>query len=268
MSFIEERTRVIKASFIMSIHDTFTTIRPSLWVIQLIVPPLFGMFFFSMLASWAGADPEFVVIGNAVQSVGLTTIYAVAGIPGTQKHIGTMTSLSVTPSGLFSIFFGMSIFGIISGFVSVAVSLSFAAFLFGVNMASIDLLSAFIVIILTAFSIGGISMTISGIGIYLRTSAIIANIAAYVGLVLCGVNFPVSDLPGWAQTIAYCHPLTYAVEATRGAVNGASIADLAGSWNAPIPMMIILGIVFIVISLLTFGFFERLSRRNSRTDTF
>ncbi|MCL1984733.1 MAG: ABC transporter permease [Methanomassiliicoccaceae archaeon] len=268
MPFVSDRMRVIRSSFVMSIHDTFTTVRPSIWIIQLIVPSLFAMFFFSMMATWAGADPEFVIIGNAVQSIGITTIYAVAGIPGTQKHIGTMTSLAVTPSSLFSIFFGMSIFGIIAGFMSIAVSLTAAAFIFGVNMASINLFSAVIVIVLTAFSVGGISMTISSVGIYLRTSAIIANIAAYIGLVLCGVNFPVSDLPGWAQTIAHCHPLTYAVEATRGAVNGNGIMDMASTWSDPIPMMIILGIIFIIVSLLTFGFFEKLSRNSSKMDTF
>ncbi|MCL2786803.1 MAG: ABC transporter permease [Methanomassiliicoccaceae archaeon] len=260
--------RVIKSSFIMSIYDTFTVVRPTLWVIQLIVPTLFAMFFFSMMATWAGRDPEFVIIGNAVQSIGMTTIYSVAGIPGTQKHIGTMNSLAMTPSGLFSIFFGMSIFGIIAGFMSIAVSLSAAAFIFGVSMASINITTAVFVILLTAFSIGGISMAISSIGIYLRTSAIIANIMAYIGLVLCGVNFPVSDLPGWAQTVAHCHPLTYAVEATRGAVDGKGIIEMASSLSDPIPMMIILGIIFIVLSLVTFRFFEKLSRRSSKMDTF
>ena len=265
---LSDKIRVVRSSFVMSVHDTFTTVRPSLWFIQLIVPSLFAMFFFSMMATWAGADPEFVIIGNAVQSIGITTIYSVAGIPGTQKHVGTMTSLAVTPAGLFSIFFGMSIFGIIAGFMSVAVSLAAAAFIFGVNMAAINITSTVVVILLTAFSIGGISMTISSIGIYLRTSAIIANIAAYIGLVLCGVNFPVSDLPGWVQKIAYCHPLTYAVEATRGAVNGESIADMAGTWSSPIPMMIMLGVIFMIVSVLAFRFFEKRSRNSSRMDTF
>jgi len=228
------------------------------------------MFFFSMMATAIGGPitSDFVVIGNAVQSIGMITIYSVAGIPGTQKHIGTMNSLAMTPSGLFSIFFGMSIFGIIAGFMSVAISLTAAAFIFGVNMASINIAAVVVVILLTAFSVGGISMAISSIGIYMRTSAIIANIMAYIGLVLCGVNFPISYLPGWVQTIAHCHPLTYAVEATRQAVDGASIMELATTWTDPIPMMIILGIIFLALSLLTFRFFEKLSRKSSKMDTF
>jgi len=264
MSFFADRMRVIKASCIVSIHDTFTTIRPSLWLLQLIVPSVFAMFFFSMIAYAAGADQEFVIIGNAVQSIGMATVYAVAGIPGTQKHVGTMQPLVLAPSGLFSIFLGMSLFGIFAGFLSIAFSLAFATFVFGVSMASINLVSTLVVIMLTAFSIGGISMMIGSIGIYMRTSAIIANIATYIGLVLCGVNFPVSDLPGWAQSIAYCHPLTYAVEATRGAVVGSTVADLSN----PIMMMMILGVIFIVSSYFTFRFFERLARKKGRMDVF
>ncbi|MCL2891019.1 MAG: ABC transporter permease [Methanomassiliicoccaceae archaeon] len=264
MSSVADRMRVIKASCILSIHDTFTVVRPSLWFLQLVVPSVFAMFFFSMIATWAGADPEFVIIGNAVQSIGMTTIYAVAGIPGTQKHVGTMQPLVLAPAGLFPIFIGMSLFGILAGFLSIAFSLGFATFVFGVSMASINIASTLVVIILTALSIGGISMMIGSIGIYMRTSAIIANIATYIGLVLCGVNFPVSDLPGWAQTIAHCHPLTYAVEATRGAVVGSTIADLSD----PIMMMVILGIIFIVASYFTFRFFEKLARKKGRMDVF
>ncbi|MCL2607428.1 MAG: ABC transporter permease [Methanomassiliicoccaceae archaeon] len=264
MSFVTERIRVIKASCILSIHDLFTTIRPSLWLLQVVVPSLFAMFFFSMIALYAGADREFVIIGNAVQSIGMTTIYAVSGIPGVQKHIGTMSPLVAAPSSLFTIFLGMSIFGIAAGFISIAVSLFCASFIFGVSMASINLTSALVVILLTTFSVGGISMMIGSVGIYLRTSAIIANVATYIGLVLCGVNFPVSDLPGWAQVIAHCHPLTYAVEATRGAVVGSTVADLA----EPILMMIVLGIIFIILSYLMFRFFEHLARVKGRMDTF
>jgi ABC-2 type transport system permease protein len=264
MSFISERFNVVRASCILSIRDTFTTIRPSLWFLQLIIPTIFAMFFFSMIAYAAGADQEFVIIGNAVQSIGMTTIYAVSGIPGVQKHIGTMTPLAISPSGLFSIFLGMSIFSIAAGFLSIAFSLTFAALVFGVSMASINLLSVTIVILLTAFSVGGISMMIGSIGIYMRTSAIIANIATYIGLVLCGVNFPVSDLPVWVQRIAYCHPLTYAVEATRGAITGSSVSSLA----EPIMIMIFLGILFIVLAYLMFRFFEQLSRKKGRMDVF
>ncbi|MCL2143749.1 MAG: ABC transporter permease, partial [Methanomassiliicoccaceae archaeon] len=225
---------------------------------------VFAMYFFYMIAGVANADQDFVVIGNAVQSIGMTTIYAVSGIPGVQKHVGTMTSIAISPSGLFSIFLGMSLFSILAGFISIAVSLTFAAFVFGVSMASVNLLSVFVVIILTAFSIGGISMAIGSIGIYMRTSAIIANIMTYVGLVLCGVNFPVTDLPGWAQTVAHCHPLTYAVDATRKAVGGSTLTQLA----EPIMIMIFLGILFIIISFLAFRFFEKLSRKKGRMDVF
>jgi ABC-2 type transport system permease protein len=264
MPFISERIRVIKASCILSIQDTFTMIRPSLWILQIIVPSVFAMFFFYMIAGVAGADQDYVVIGNAVQSIGMTTIYAVSGIPGTQKHVGTMTPLVIAPSGLFSIFLGMSLFSILAGFISIAVSLVFATFVFGVSMASINLLAAFIVILLTAFAVGGISMMIGSIGIYMRTSAIIANIMTYVGLVLCGVNFPISVLPSWAQKVAHCHPLTYAVEATRGAVAGSTVTDLV----EPIMIMIFLGTLFIVLSYVTFRFFEKLSRKKGRMDVF
>jgi len=105
---------------------------------------------------------------------------------------------------------------------------------------------------------------IGSVGIHLRTSAIIANIVSYIGLLISGVNFPISYLPDWVQVVSNCMPLTYAVEATRSAVNGASLADL---W-LQIVMMTVLGIIFAIVAWYSFRFFEKKSRISGTADNF
>jgi len=244
-----------------------TVTPPIFWAIQILMTSFFTMFFFVILADFIG-NPEvtvtFVVIGNAVQSVAATTLYSVAEIPGVEKHVGTIESLTNTPSSLFSVFLGMSAFSIFMGMISMIVSLVYAAFIFDVSFASCNFLSVGVIIILTCLSLTGVGMLIGGVGIHLRTSAIIANVVAYIGLLISGVNFPLSYLPEWVQHISHAFPLTYAVEATRDAVNGASIVDLA----YPLAWMIGLGLMFTVLAWYSFKFFEKRSRMAGKMDSF
>ena len=71
-----------------------------------------------------------------------------------------------------------------------------------------------------------------------------------VMLFFCGVFFPLSSLPSWAQAVAWFLPLTHAVRLSRGLVAGAPSAALAGdvAWR-----VIVAGAGFVVA--------ERLVRR-------
>ncbi|MDR1404932.1 MAG: ABC transporter permease [Candidatus Methanoplasma sp.] len=259
--------RIVWASARNSFVTRFTAMHPILWLFQILITSFFAMYFFAALSEYIG-NPEvtvsFVVIGNAVQSVAATTLYSVAEIPGVEKHTGTLGALIQSPSSLFSVFLGMSAFGILTGIFAMFVSLGYAAFVFGISFASCNFLSVGVILLLTCLSLTGLGMLLGSAGIRLRTAAIIANIFAYIGLLISGVNFPVSYLPDWVQAVSYCMPLTYAVEAVRGAVDGASLIDL----YRPICMMILLGTVFMIIAWFSFKFFEESSRNSGKTDSF
>lgn len=258
---------IMKAAAKNSLITKFTVVPPAIWIIQILVTSFFTMFFFALLADYIG-NPEvtvtYVVIGNAVQSIAATTLYSVAEIPGIEKHTGTLGSLVQSPSPLFTIFLGMSVINIITGMIAMSVSLCFAAFVFGVSFASCNFVSVIIIMILTCLSLAGMGMMIGSIGIHLRTSAIIANVVAYIGLLLCGVNFPMSYLPDWVQSVAHLLPLTYAVEATRDAVNGSSLADI----GMPLLIMVVLGAIFLIFAWYSFGYFEEKARTKGTIDSF
>lgn len=260
-------TQILKASAKNSFVTRFTSMHPILWILQIMITSFFTMYFFVILAEYVG-NPEvtvtYVVIGNAVQSVAATTLYSVAEVPGVEKHTGTLEGLVCSPASLFNIFLGMSAFSIFTGVVAMLMSLGYAAFIFGISFAACNFLSVAVILILTCLSLTGMGMMIGSVGIRLRTASIIANIVAYIGLLISGVNFPVSYLPEWVQAISYCMPLTYAVDATREAVNGAGI----GMLSEQLGMMILLGAIFIIIAWFSFRFFEKRSRISGKIDSF
>ncbi|MDR0523038.1 MAG: ABC transporter permease [Candidatus Methanoplasma sp.] len=259
--------RILAATSRNMFVNRFTVVPPAYWAAQILVTSFFSMYFFSSLASYVGnpeATAQYVVIGNAVQSIAATTLLSVTEIPSIEKHSGTLGGLMQTPAPLFTVFFGMSLFSIFTGIVAVSASLSFAAFFFHISFAGCDFASLLAIIAMTCLSLTGMGMLLGGVGLHLRTSAIIANVVAYIGLLICGVNFPVSYLPGWLQTVSHCLPLTYAADAARAAVGGAPLSELL----QPMGMMALIGAAAAVAAWFVFRFFERLLRRGGRIDMF
>ena len=258
---------IVISSAVTYTRNKFQMVPLWLWLLQIVCTSFFSMFFFVILADYV-SNPEvtvrYVVIGNVVQSMAATTLYSVSDLPGTEKHVGTLSPLMQTPANLFCVFLGMSILNIVAGLISSTLSLGYAQFVFGIDLTMANFLSVVVIVLLTVFSLTGFGMMIGSVGLRLRTSSIIANIVSYIGLLICGVNFPLSYLPEWVQAVASALPLTYGVEAMRGAVDGANILDIGGG----LLTMTILGLVYFIISLVMFRMFEKLARNNGSYEMF
>lgn len=258
---------VILSSAATYTRNKFQMVPVWLWLLQIVCTSFFSMFFFVILADYV-SNPEvtvrYVVIGNVVQSMAATTLYAVSDLPGTEKHVGTLSPLMQTPANLFCVFLGMSILNIVAGLISSTLSLGYAQFVFGIDLTMANFLSVAVIVLLTVLSLTGFGMMIGSVGLRLRTSSIIANIVSYIGLLICGVNFPLSYLPGWVQAVASVFPLTYGVEAMRGAVDGVSIMEVGGD----LLTMVVLGLIYFIISLAMFRMFEKLARNNGSYEMF
>ncbi|MFA7342399.1 MAG: ABC transporter permease [Candidatus Methanomethylophilaceae archaeon] len=259
--------RVISASSGVSVRNLFAVIPIWLWLAQALLTSLFSISFFALVAQYAN-NPDvtvaYVVIGNAVQSVALVSVYAVANIPSIEKHVGTLSALMVSPANLFSIFIGMAIFQVLAGFLTVGMSFAYAGLIFGVDLSMVSIPVLALTIIVTSLSMAGLGMMVGCMGLYLRSSMIMANIVTYMGLVLCGVNFPLSYLPEWLHPISYSLPLTYAVEATRMVTEGAGLEEISGL----LMTMMTIGVLMFAISYVVFKSFEWIVRKTGKTDSF
>lgn len=258
---------IILSSAATYTKNKFQMVPVWLWLLQIVCTSFFSMFFFVVLADYV-SNPEvtirYVVIGNVVQSIAATTLYSVADLPGTEKHVGTLSPLMQTPAKLFYVFLGMSALNIAAGLISSVLSLCYAQFVFSIDLTAANILSVAVIILATVLSLTGFGMMIGSMGLRLRTSSIIANIVAYIGLLICGVNFPLSYLPEWVQVIASVLPLTYGVNAMRGAVDGAGLLEIGGDLG----IMLVLGLIYFAISMLLFYGFEKLARNNGSYEMF
>jgi ABC-2 type transport system permease protein len=96
-----------------------------------------------------------------------------------------------------------------------------------------------------------------------RESAVSSNIVFGVLLVVCGVNVPRSELPGWLDTIGSGLPLTHGIEAARELANGAGLGSVQGL----VLTELAIGVVWAVLGCLMLRLFEVEARRRATLET-
>lgn len=259
--------RVFTSSAVFAFKALFSWLRPSMWAMQAFLLPLFQMAFFVYLARFVEPGTTtvtFIAIGNAMQVSAFSSIFAVCNITSEEKWQGTIVPVLSTPASRLPLFLGRAIFQIFNGAVTVAIGFAYAEFVFGVDLGGANFLSLAVVILLTSVAMTGFGLMLGSLGLYMRTAMIIANVFLFIGLLLCGVNFPVSELPAWLQPLSYAIPMTYGTAAARAAVAGATLVDLA-------PLLaeeVAAGVGSILVGYGLFRTFEYLARTRGRLEEF
>lgn len=257
----------VKASALVAMRSQFAVVGPGLWLIQILSTALFQMWFFVLVSDFAGdpgATPAYVALGNAVSALTYSAVYGVTMSAGSEKHIGTMATIMSTPTRMFYVFLGKGAYQSIIGLFTVTVSLAFASLFFGVDLSGANPVALAAVLLATCFAMVGFGMVVGSVGVYLRSSMVLGSMVLYLGLLLCGVNFPISYLPGWLQPASYVFPLTYGVQAVRDVAAGAGLADV----SFLVMLMLGLGVLFFVMAYALFDYFEKLALKRGSLDMF
>jgi ABC-2 type transport system permease protein len=139
-----------------------------------------------------------------------TTGSAIAG----EKEDGTLVRMLMTPISKRSVILGKTIYQLILQ-LGRAVILIFAAYLLlGFNMNGSWLLISLVLVIFTLGGVGmGIVMSsrVEDMESFFQLNMLVTMPSMFV----TGVFFPLSSVPDWMRYIAYCLPLTYAIDAMR-----------------------------------------------------
>lgn len=221
------------------------------------VIPFTQMVFFAFVANLA-ANPAstvpYVVVGNAVATVTYSAVFTVCQTTDTEKNAGTIEHLLVSPTNRLALFLGRGLIPILVSLATVAVGLTYAVFVFHASLAPGAVLPLAVSVVLTAFAMVGFGLLLAGVALYLRTSIILGNIFLFLGLLVSGTNFPVSELPPALRVIGDGFPLTWAVASVRASMAGDSLAQLLPLWG-------IVGVGTVASLALAVGLWDTFERR-------
>jgi len=227
--------RTLWSNAVMAPRTSLGFMRVDFVLGTIFIIPLTQMVFFAYVVQLGGggaAAIEFTAVGNAVATVTYSSVFSVCQTTDSEKQQSTMEHLLVTPANRFALYFGRGFIPILISLATVAVGLVYAAVLFGVSIPAATIPALTVSVVLTAFAMVGFGLLLGGVALYLRTSTILGNIFLFVGLLLSGVNFPLTALPVPLQWVGYGLPLTWGLIAIRAAIAGNPLASVEVYWLA------------------------------------
>lgn len=177
------------------------------------------------------------------------------------RDTGTLEPLLVTQVSLPVILIGSAFYPFAATTLRIAVYLGWAAAFFDFPLRSANWLAVMAVLLATLLAFCGLGVLSAAYLLLFKRGNpgkwFILGVSSIVG----GMLFPVSILPAWLQIVAHLNPVTYALDAMRGALlDGASFSAL----SQPLLLLLAFGAVLLPCSILVFSW---VLRRTKMTGT-
>jgi ABC-2 type transport system permease protein len=158
--------------------------------------------------------------------------------------------------------FGMGLFAIVYGIVRAVLLFFVVALFFGLHLPHANYPAALVILLIASISFIGIGMMTAVLPLISPEKGMqLGFVAQGLLLVVSGVYYPVSVLPGWMQALSTISPATYALDGARSAIiDGAALTSM---WSDIWPLLLI-GAVFIPLGLFTFRAGERHAKKHGK----
>jgi ABC-2 type transport system permease protein len=264
MTRVVSFARLFLIGGVISYRALFNWIRPAIYIPTMLGAPLFQILFFSYLGRFRGLESDaFFVVGNAVQSCSMSAVYAATMTIANERWMGTLSPLLASPGNRAALFLGRSVPVIANGLFVSAFGFGAGKLLLRFDPAVAVLPALTLVVVVTVVSCTAFGLLLGSIGLRARDVLFGANLAYFLMLLFCGVNVPLSELPGWMQAIGRSLPLTHGIAAARKVAAGATLGDVAGLVGTELAI----GCAYAAVAYLVFRSLEASSRRRATLET-
>jgi ABC-2 type transport system permease protein len=256
--------RVFFVGGLLSYRALFNWLTPWILIPTFLVAPIFQILLFAYIGRSANLQSdEFYVVGNALQYTSLPCLFAMANMLGDERWSQTLGILLSSPASRLALFLGRSLPVILNGALVGAFGFVAGSLILDVHVPASAFAPLALVILVTAVSCTGLGLVNGAIGLRVRESAVSSNILFGVLLVMCGVNVPLDELPGWMEAISSVLPLTHGIQAARELADGASLGDVSGLVATELGI----GVVWAVIGCSLLRFLEIEARRRATLES-
>lgn len=279
---VRDHLRTIKYAAWLGWQMDSNWTNPYLFIAYSLVKPIAAtlilVFMYLVIFSSALANPavfSYMYIGNAFYMYVAQVLFGlVMVIYEDREHYQTLKQVYIAPISFYMYIIGRAIPKIILTTIGILITLAFGVVFLSLP---IDLLTISWMLLAAAMLVGLLCICMIGIalaGIALLTakhgSGINEGIAGAFYL-FCGVVFPITFLPAWAQSIGLAIPITYWLEIVRRAVlSGSGVPNISGLEaysNSEIFLLLLFSsLLFFVISIAIFRYADYLARKKGKLD--
>jgi ABC-2 type transport system permease protein len=155
---------------------------------------------------------------------------------------------------------GMGAYAVLYGLIRATILFFVVAAFIGIHMPDANFLAALALLAIASISFIGIGMMTSVLPLISpEKGAQLGFVAQGMMLVVSGVYYPVSVMPGWMQAVATVSPATYAIRGCRSSI----IDGLPLAWRNVWPLLVIAAIS-IPLGLWIFNRGERYAKKHGK----
>ena len=238
--------RAVKASFKQQLIQF--TADPQ-WIIPSIVAPfLFTTVMLMMYPEKSDTVVLQAILGGGVLGMWGNTLFASSFTLSYDRMNGTLDNILMSPSDLYHVVAGRSIWNTFIGLLNMLLVYIFAELMFTTPVAVAEPIAFVLVLIVTLTSLASIGMLFSLAFVFSRRGYILTGLLEYPIYVLSGAVVPITVLPTWAQPISKILAPSWGVEALRAsAIPGYEVVFGEGMWGNTL-ICIVLTIAYLVLS--------------------
>src|SRR5229473_5041681 len=240
------------------------------WLVYLIVNALSVMYIGvnAQRFSTGKVDTNFFIlyllIGTAVWSYLSVTFEGVTDMITIERWEGTIEHTFMAPISRFTHLIGSCWYAVVHGLLFTFIQLLVVGAFFHLDLSHANYLTATFMLLAGSVSFIGFGIAASVLPLlFTERGSQMSYIVRAVLLLVSGVYYPVTVLPGWMQPLASISPATYVLEGLRSALLGNQVIWSSEIWSYTWPL-IITGIVSIPLSIYIFRIAERYAKRTGK----
>jgi ABC-2 type transport system permease protein len=249
----------------LAFRDAYGWLDPWVYTLFLMVRPATQVIFFGLVARFATGsnDVSFQLIGNAVQVCALSSLGTTADVLVNERANGTLALVTLAARNRFMTFAGRLLVVGMHGLVTSAGALAVGVLLFDLNTTGVAWGWLGLTLVVTVFATSALGVALGSIGLVLTDLNLVGNLVSTTMMAICGINFAVSLLPTWLQTVAYALPMTRGADAARLAFAGGGQA-LPGLLLGEVAV----GVTWLLAGYALLGWMEWQARVNGTMDLY
>jgi ABC-2 type transport system permease protein len=168
----------------------------------------------------------------------------------------------MAPISRLTYMLGSCLFGVIYGLARTAIVLVALVFMFHLTANSSGFLPALAIVGLGSISFVGIGIMAATLPLlFTEKGAQMTYVIEAVLLLISGVYYPISVLPGWLQLLGHVSPATYVLAGTRTVLLGHVTTSVMVDNLVPLA---IIGVVTVPIGIYLWSWAEHFAKRTGR----
>ena len=244
--------KVVASGFQMNLKMLGTS---SFFLLTSIVQPIIfaTVAFYMFRAGGRNGTLLYAALGAGMMGVWSTTLFGSGGMIQWQRWQGTLELGVGSPPGMALIYLPFSLANAFTGMYAMAATLVWGRLVFGIGLHLAHPWLFVLALPATVIALGLMGLVLASTFILYRHANALSNLLEYPVWIASGLVFSTSLLPIWTRPISWVLPPYWGILAIRHAALGGAV------WG-PLGMVVLLGAASLLISTITFRWFEHAAR--------